>query len=54
VAGAKRVKNPIRSHGPLPGRRTRRNLSFGDWIWRYDIRSVGSSEADVTLTSRIR
>lgn len=26
------------------------NLSFGGWIWRYDIRSVGSSEAHVTLT----
>ncbi|HEY1841850.1 MAG TPA: polyketide cyclase [Mycobacterium sp.] len=26
------------------------NLSFGGWIWRYDIREVGSSEADVTLT----
>jgi uncharacterized protein YndB with AHSA1/START domain len=26
------------------------DLSFGGWIWRYDIRSVGSSEAHVTLT----
>jgi hypothetical protein len=26
------------------------NLLFGGWIWRYDIRSVGSSEAHVTLT----
>jgi hypothetical protein len=26
------------------------NLSFGGWIWRYDIREAGSSEADVTLT----
>jgi uncharacterized protein YndB with AHSA1/START domain len=25
-------------------------LSFGGWIWRYDIRDVGSSESDVTLT----
>ncbi len=26
------------------------NLTFGGWTWRYDIRSVGSSEAHVTLT----
>ncbi len=26
------------------------NLSFGGWIWRYDIRDAGPSEADVTLT----
>lgn len=26
------------------------NLSFGGWIWRYDIRGTGSSEAHVTLT----
>jgi uncharacterized protein YndB with AHSA1/START domain len=26
------------------------NLSFGGWIWRYDIDSVGPSEARVTLT----
>jgi uncharacterized protein YndB with AHSA1/START domain len=26
------------------------NLSFGGWIWRYDIRPVGSSQAHVTLT----
>jgi Polyketide cyclase / dehydrase and lipid transport len=26
------------------------DLSFGGWIWRYDIRSVGSSESHVTLT----
>jgi hypothetical protein len=26
------------------------NLSFGGWIWRYDIRGAGSSEAHVTLT----
>ncbi len=26
------------------------NLSFGGWIWRYDIRDTGPSEADVTLT----
>jgi hypothetical protein len=26
------------------------NLSFGGWTWRYDIRSVGSSQAHVTLT----
>jgi hypothetical protein len=26
------------------------NLSFGGWIWRYDIRGSGSSEAHVTLT----
>ena len=26
------------------------NLSFGGWIWRYDIRSVEPSEAHVTLT----
>ncbi len=26
------------------------NLSFGGWIWRYDIHDTGSSEADVTLT----
>jgi uncharacterized protein YndB with AHSA1/START domain len=26
------------------------NLSFGGWIWRYDVRSVSSSEAHVTLT----
>lgn len=25
-------------------------LSFGGWIWRYDLRSVGSAETDVTLT----
>jgi hypothetical protein len=25
-------------------------LSFGGWIWRYDIRDVGPSEADITLT----
>ena len=25
-------------------------LSFGGWIWRYDIHDVGSSESDVTLT----
>jgi hypothetical protein len=25
-------------------------LSFGGWIWRYDIRDNGPSEADVTLT----
>jgi uncharacterized protein YndB with AHSA1/START domain len=25
-------------------------LSFGGWIWRYDIRDAGSSHADVTLT----
>jgi hypothetical protein len=25
-------------------------LSFGGWIWRYDIRDVGSSESHVTLT----
>jgi hypothetical protein len=26
------------------------NLSFGGWIWRYDIREAGSSQAHVTLT----
>lgn len=26
------------------------NLTFGGWIWRYDLRSVGPSEAQVTLT----
>ena len=26
------------------------NLSFGGWIWRYDIRGTASSEAHVTLT----
>ncbi|MGB6208345.1 polyketide cyclase [Mycobacterium sp.] len=26
------------------------NLSFGGWIWGYDICSVGSSESHVTLT----
>jgi uncharacterized protein YndB with AHSA1/START domain len=26
------------------------NLSFGGWIWRYDIRNLGSSQAHVTLT----
>ena len=26
------------------------NLSFGGWIWRYDVRSAGSADADVTLT----
>jgi uncharacterized protein YndB with AHSA1/START domain len=26
------------------------NLSFGGWTWRYDISSVGSSQARVTLT----
>jgi hypothetical protein len=26
------------------------DLSFGGWVWRYDLRSVGSSEAYVTLT----
>src|SRR5947209_9752812 len=25
-------------------------LSFGGWIWRYDIRDAGPSKADVTLT----
>ena len=25
-------------------------LSFGGWIWRYDIRDAGPSEAHVTLT----
>lgn len=26
------------------------NLSFGGWIWRYDIHHVGPSESRVTLT----
>lgn len=26
------------------------NLSFGGWIWRYDIRDAGSSATHVTLT----
>jgi uncharacterized protein YndB with AHSA1/START domain len=26
------------------------NLSFGGWIWRYDLSGVGSSESYVTLT----
>jgi uncharacterized protein YndB with AHSA1/START domain len=26
------------------------NLSFGGWMWRYDVRSVGPADADVTLT----
>jgi hypothetical protein len=26
------------------------NLTFGGWVWRYDLRDVGSSESDVTLT----
>jgi hypothetical protein len=26
------------------------NLSFGGWIWRYDIADAGPSEAHVTLT----
>ncbi len=26
------------------------NLTFGGWIWRYDIRDTGPSEAHVTLT----
>jgi hypothetical protein len=26
------------------------NLSFGGWVWRYDIRDTGPSEAHVTLT----
>ncbi|MFL6082197.1 MAG: SRPBCC family protein [Mycobacterium sp.] len=26
------------------------NLSFGGWIWRYDLASVGPSSTDVTLT----
>ena len=26
------------------------NLSFGGWIWRYDISDTGPSEAHVTLT----
>jgi hypothetical protein len=25
-------------------------LSFGGWIWRYDIRAAGSAASDVTLT----
>lgn len=26
------------------------NLSFGGWTWRYDLRSVGPGETEVTLT----
>jgi hypothetical protein len=26
------------------------NLSFGGWMWRYDVSSAGSADADVTLT----
>jgi hypothetical protein len=26
------------------------NLSFGGWIWRYDIHGAGPSQSDVTLT----
>jgi hypothetical protein len=26
------------------------NLSFGGWMWRYDIRAAGSSQAHVRLT----
>lgn len=26
------------------------NFTFGGWIWRYDVRSAGSSEVHVTLT----
>jgi hypothetical protein len=26
------------------------NLSFGGWIWRYDIHDAGSNASDVTLT----
>ncbi len=26
------------------------NLSFGGWIWRYDLAAVGSSATEVTLT----
>ena len=27
-----------------------RNLSFGGWIWRYDLKPVGQSETDVQLS----
>jgi uncharacterized protein YndB with AHSA1/START domain len=26
------------------------NLTFGGWVWRYDLRDAGQSESDVTLT----
>jgi uncharacterized protein YndB with AHSA1/START domain len=26
------------------------NLDFGGWIWRYDLKSVGAADTDVTLT----
>jgi uncharacterized protein YndB with AHSA1/START domain len=26
------------------------NLTFGGWIWRYDLRDAGASGSDVTLT----
>jgi hypothetical protein len=33
----------VRSH-PGP------HLSFGGWIWRYDLEAIGSSRTTVTLT----
>jgi hypothetical protein len=29
------------------------NLSFGGWIWRYDVRRAGSADADVTREQQI-
>ena len=26
------------------------NLDFGGWIWRYDLKSVGAAQTDVTLS----
>ncbi|WP_434444428.1 polyketide cyclase [Lentzea sp. E54] len=34
----------------MTGSRKDGELAFGGWFWRYDIKSLGSSEAEVTLT----
>jgi uncharacterized protein YndB with AHSA1/START domain len=45
------VFEPPRAIAWLPGQGDDdANLDFGGWVWRYDLRSVGLAETEVTLT----
>jgi uncharacterized protein YndB with AHSA1/START domain len=51
IANRVEVFEPPRAIAWLPGQGDDdANLNFGGWLWRYDLRSVGPAETEVTLT----
>ena len=51
MANRVEVFDPPHAVAWLPGQGPdNTNLDFGGWIWRYDLKSVGPSQTEVTLT----